>query len=114
MAKKGRVVRMMKYLEKLKVLADINDPVIKKQFEDGMGDMSRPIFRHLAEKKWRAYKRKIEMQRIEQMFVVPDVLPKLDPTVEVDVLFGRKFVQPGQFVESFKSEMRAEIECTGF
>ncbi len=35
--KKGRLVRMQKYLEELKILADINDPVIKKRFEDGEG-----------------------------------------------------------------------------
>ena len=36
-AKKGKLVRMQKYLEELKILADVNDPVIKKRFEDGMG-----------------------------------------------------------------------------
>ena len=36
-SKKGRLVRMQKYLEELKILADVNDPVIKKRFEDGMG-----------------------------------------------------------------------------
>lgn len=35
--KKGRLVRMQKFLEQLKILADINDPVIKKRFEDGEG-----------------------------------------------------------------------------
>lgn len=35
--KNGRIVRMQKYLEQLKILADINDPVIKKRFEDGEG-----------------------------------------------------------------------------
>lgn len=36
-AKKGKLVRMHKYLEELKILADINDPLIKKRFEDGQG-----------------------------------------------------------------------------
>lgn len=36
-AKKGKLVRMHKYLEGLKILADVNDPVVKKRFEDGMG-----------------------------------------------------------------------------
>ena len=42
-AKKGKLVRMHKYLEELKILADINDPLIKKRFEDGegMADSSR-------------------------------------------------------------------------
>lgn len=36
-SKKGKLVRMHKYLEELKILADINDPLIKKRFEDGEG-----------------------------------------------------------------------------
>ena len=36
-SKKGRLVAMYKYLEKLKIYADLNDPVIKKRFEDGDG-----------------------------------------------------------------------------
>ena len=35
--KKGKLKAMEKYFEELKVLADINDPVIKKRFEDGLG-----------------------------------------------------------------------------
>lgn len=36
-SKKGKLIAMQKYLEELKILADINDPVVKKRFEDGMG-----------------------------------------------------------------------------
>ena len=36
-SRKGRLVAMQKYLEELKILADINDPMIKKRFEDGEG-----------------------------------------------------------------------------
>lgn len=36
-SKKGRLIAMYKHLEHLKILADINDPVIKKRFEDGQG-----------------------------------------------------------------------------
>lgn len=39
-AKKGRLVGMQKFLEGLKILADVNDPVIKKRFEDGMGEFA--------------------------------------------------------------------------
>lgn len=35
--KQTRIKSMEKHLEKLKILADINDPMIKKRFEDGMG-----------------------------------------------------------------------------
>lgn len=36
-SKKGRLIAMHKHLEHLKILADINDPVIKKRFEDDKG-----------------------------------------------------------------------------
>ena len=39
---KGRLMAMQKHLEHLKILADINDPTIKKRFEDGEGMPSTP------------------------------------------------------------------------
>ena len=38
-SKKGRLTAMHLHLENLKILADINDPVIKKRFEDGQGSI---------------------------------------------------------------------------
>ena len=38
--KKGKLVRMHRFLEGLKILADVNDPVIKKRFEEGMGSFT--------------------------------------------------------------------------
>lgn len=35
--KDRRLTSMRKYLEELKIFADINDPAIKKRFEDGEG-----------------------------------------------------------------------------
>ena len=37
LAKKIKIMAQEKYLEELKILADINDPLIKKRFEDGKG-----------------------------------------------------------------------------
>lgn len=132
--KKGKLVRMHKYLEELKILTDVNDPVIKKRFEDGMGmyhfmltrlllwrltraipgDMNRPIYRYLADKKWRQYKRLLLMQRISQFHIVPDILPHLDPTAEVSLGFGRRNVQPGEFVDSRVSEIPARLNVQVF
>lgn len=39
-SKKGRLVAMQQHLQHLKILADINDPVIKMRFEDGLGKMT--------------------------------------------------------------------------
>lgn len=38
--KKSRLVAMKLHLERLKILADINDPLVKKKFEDGQGEDS--------------------------------------------------------------------------
>lgn len=38
--KKKRLKGLQDYLAELKILADINDPVIKKRFEDGQGEQT--------------------------------------------------------------------------
>lgn len=78
------------------------------------GDMDRPIYRHLANKKWREYKRLRLMQRISQMHIVPDILPHIDPTAEVSLEFGRRTVQPGDFVDSRVSERPARLNIQVF
>jgi len=129
--KRAKLIAMRKCLEELKIKADINDPVIKKRFEDGdgiryvflilsfkltelPGDMNRPIYRYLADRKWREYKRLVMMQRITQMNIVPDVLPHLDPTAAVDLAFGRRNVQPGEFVDSRVSEIPPRLNIQVF
>ncbi|KAL5343131.1 phosphatidylethanolamine-binding protein [Aspergillus crustosus] len=102
------------HLEKLKVHADINDPLVKKRFEDGHGDMSKPIYRHLADQKWREFRRKVIVQRITQMKVVPDVLPHCDPVVDVKLYFNRKAVQPGEFVNSQVSSSVPKLDVQMF
>ncbi len=36
--KQKRLASLRKYVEELKVLADINDPLVKRRFEDGLGE----------------------------------------------------------------------------
>ncbi|KEQ60255.1 PEBP-like protein [Aureobasidium melanogenum CBS 110374] len=104
-----RLNSMERYLDQLKIHADIDDPMVKRRFEDGKGDMDKPIYRYLADKKWRQYDRMIVMQRITQMNVVPDVLPTIDPTLNVELSFGPRDVQPGEFVDSRVSEVPAHL-----
>ncbi|KAI9827798.1 MAG: hypothetical protein M1832_004287 [Thelocarpon impressellum] len=112
--KQRRLASMQKYLEKLKILADINDPVIKKRFEDGKGDMDRPIYRYLADRQWRSYRRPLVVQRITQMDVVPDILPSINPTADVRIAFGRRKIPPGEFVESRVSETPPHLRVQVF
>ena len=76
--------------------------------------MNCPIYRYLADRKWREYKRKLLMQRISQMYIVPDMLPHLDPTAEVSLGFGRRNVQPGEFIDSRISEIPARLNVQVF
>jgi large subunit ribosomal protein L35 len=76
--------------------------------------MNKPIYRFLSNRKWREYRRPILMQRLEQMNVVPDVLPYLDPVVDVQLRFGGKDVQPGAFVGSLQSEHAPTFKVVKF
>lgn len=67
--------------------------------------MNKPIYRHLADKKWRSYKRLVLMQRLEQMKVFPDILPAIDPVVSTQLMFGRRKVAHGEIVDSRVSEI---------
>ncbi|KAK7420207.1 mitochondrial 54S ribosomal protein YmL35 [Neonectria punicea] len=99
-----RLASLRRYTDELKILADVNDPVVKKRFEDGLGDMNKPIYRYYAEKKWRSYDHRLITQRIKQFKIVPDVLPRFQPTADVQLYFRKLKIPPGQIVDSLVSE----------
>jgi large subunit ribosomal protein L35 len=113
-SKADRIARMKVHLNDLIIAADINDPIVKRKFEDGQGDMNKPIYRHLADKKWREFKRKVLEQRVTQLAVVPDLLGSLDLVADIDLSFGRKNVAPGDFVESDVSEKMPTLQVQTF
>ena len=76
--------------------------------------MNRPIYRHLADKEWRRYRRKVQMQRITQMHIVPDILPHIDPVAEVTLSFGRHNIQPGALVDSRVSASPVKLNVQVF
>lgn len=76
--------------------------------------MNKPIYRHLADRKWRQYKRLVLEQRLTQMSVVPDLLPELDLVADIDLGFGRKPVAPGEIVESSMSEKAPRLNVQLF
>jgi large subunit ribosomal protein L35 len=45
-AKQHRIKSMQTELERLKIMADINDPMVKKKFEDGLGMLNAPLCKH--------------------------------------------------------------------
>lgn len=60
--------------------------------------MNKPVYRYLLERKWREMRRPVLMQRLTQMHVIPDVLPGVDPSVDVQVRFVGRDIRPGVFV----------------
>ena len=71
--------------------------------------MNKPIYRHLAEKKWRGYPFRQITQRISQLNIVPDVLPKFEPTMDVQLHFRRAKIEPGSIVDSRVSELAPRL-----
>jgi large subunit ribosomal protein L35 len=76
--------------------------------------MSFPVYRFLAERKWREMKRKILEQRITQMSVIPDVYPFADPVLDVDFKFDRFIVTPGDFIATSRSEHAPRLTMQQF
>ncbi|KJK74666.1 hypothetical protein H634G_09977 [Metarhizium anisopliae BRIP 53293] len=109
-----KLASLRREVERLKLLADANDPLVKKRFEDGLGDMNKPIYRALAEKKWRSYDYRLITQRIKQFNIVPDVLPKLEPTADVQLYFRQSKIAPGDIVSSQVSENAPRLRVQVF
>ncbi|KAH6649017.1 phosphatidylethanolamine-binding protein [Truncatella angustata] len=112
--KSMRLTSLREYVEELKVLVDINDPVVKRKFEDGLGDFDKPVYRHLAEKKWRGYPLRLIQQRIDTLNIVPDVLPKFEPTADVQMYFRRNKVEPGEILDSRVTENPPRLKVQVF
>jgi large subunit ribosomal protein L35 len=76
--------------------------------------MNKPVYRYLADQKWREYRRSIVIQRITQMNVIPDVLPHCDPIVDVKLYFDGRSVQPGEFVDAKISLSTPKLNIQSF
>ncbi|KAH6640851.1 phosphatidylethanolamine-binding protein [Chaetomium tenue] len=112
--KQKRLASLRTHVEELKVLADINDPLVKRRFEDGQGDMNKPIYRYLAHRKWSGMERNIILQRIEQFHIVPDLLPKFQPTIDVKMTFRGYKTPPGATLNSRITEIPPTLRMQVF
>ncbi|TDL17302.1 PEBP-like protein [Rickenella mellea] len=75
-------------LSLLSIQSEINLPPVRWKFANGMGNMSKPIYRHLAEQRWRNDgPLDLVMERIYQMNVVPDILPSMHPSFDLRITF---------------------------
>lgn len=85
-------------LEKTLIEAELDSPEVQYNFEIGQVDYREPVYRYLAEKKWREYDMLILIQRLETLKVIPDTMPTLNPKAHVELQFPgfvNKWVVPG-------------------
>lgn len=76
--------------------------------------MNKPIYRWYAERKWRGLPYRMITQRIQQLNIVPDVLPKFEPVAEVELYFRRIKVTPGAILDSRISEVPPRLRVQVF
>lgn len=76
--------------------------------------MDKPIYRYYAENKWRGMPYRIITQRIQQLNIVPDVLPKFEPVADVELFFRRIKVSPGAILDSRITEVPPRLRVQVF
>lgn len=79
-----------------------------------VADMSKPIYRHFAHEKWLGMAYKILAQRVQQFHIVPDVLPRFEPKMDVQLSFHGYKVTPGETVDSLVSEAPPNLRVQVF
>jgi large subunit ribosomal protein L35 len=73
---------LLRQIRECEIKAEINDPSVLKTFRTtgGKGMMDQPVMQHLATSKWKlGGGLDLIMGRVYQNYVVPDLLPDLDP-----------------------------------
>lgn len=78
-------------IARLEVDAFVNDPAIRRTFKNtgGKGLFAQPVFRNLAERKWKKEgELDLIMQRVYQLGVIPDLLADHLPTAAIRIAGG--------------------------
>lgn len=57
------------------------------RFDRSKIDMTQPVYRYLMQKEWEQHDLMVTMQRLEQLHVIPDTLPTVEPRADVKVQF---------------------------
>lgn len=115
--------QLEKKLNKALVDAEIYNPEVLYNFEydSELIDASQPVYRKLLHDKWKSHDLMVLMQRLEQLHVIPDTLPTLEPKVEVKVKFPHNtksefssWIVPGTVLPAFAVCKPPTIEITLF
>jgi large subunit ribosomal protein L35 len=119
--KQSQIRELTIFAKKLRELADMNDPEVHWRHRRGDADLSNPTYLRLALATWSSKPLHLLIQRITQMSVIPDVIPKISPTVDVRLLFNprtrgsrRGRFEVGEFLNSTESAKLPKISIQSF
>lgn len=110
-------------LEKLLAKAEETNPEVLHNVTYNLDavDRSQPVYRHYLQKKWEEYALMVTMQRLEQLHVIPDTLPTLEPAVDVKIKFPHNtkaefssWIEPGTRLPAFAVSRPPTIEVQEF
>ncbi|KAI8326170.1 PEBP-like protein [Martensiomyces pterosporus] len=104
----------------LAVETEINDSEVLWNAKQGNYDLSKPVYLHLKEQAWRARPLEVLMQRLLQMFVLPDLLDPRDvgtPEAQLSITLpgsGDAPIEPGAVIDPKGAREQLDIELTTF
>lgn len=110
-------------LEQLLVEAETANPEVlhRATFDLNNVDRTQPVYRRFLQQKWESYALMVTMQRLEQLRVIPDTLPTLEPAVDVRVKFAHNtkaefgdWVEPGSMLPAFAVARPPTVEVQEF
>ncbi|KAJ2725262.1 mitochondrial 54S ribosomal protein YmL35 [Coemansia sp. Benny D115] len=113
-----RISELKKQWFDLAVESEIKDSEVIWNARQGNYDLSRPVYQYLKQKAWKARPLEVLMQRVLQMFVLPDLLdPREVGTPEVQLNIGvgsHGIIEPGVVVDPQQAREPLEVELVTF
>lgn len=112
-----------KELNDLQAQAEENNPEVLHNVTFNLKnvDRSQPVYRKYLQQKWESLDLMVAMQRLEQLHVIPDTMPTLEPTADVRIKFAHNtdpefadWVEPGTKVPAFSVSKPPTVEITDF
>ncbi|KAJ2374807.1 mitochondrial 54S ribosomal protein YmL35 [Coemansia sp. RSA 2607] len=103
----------------LAVESEIRDSEVLWNAKMGKFDLSRPVYQHLKQKEWLARPLEVLMQRLLQMFVLPDLMdPRVvgipESQLKISMSNAMEAIEPGVVIDPKDAREQLGIELVTF
>ncbi|KAJ1725428.1 mitochondrial 54S ribosomal protein YmL35 [Coemansia erecta] len=103
----------------LAVESEIRDSEVLWNAKMGKFDLSRPVYQHLKQKAWLARPLEVLMQRLLQMFVLPDLMdPRIvgipESQLKITMSGAQEAIEPGVVIDPKEAREQLGIELVTF